>query len=138
MPTKCAALVLITSLIGGCSGVATPPAGHVLVTDASPITQKMAVLEHGGGREVPIATVEAFNSTFLSLERKCVQRRDSAQGRAGLADMSVAAVQGLRKKGRKTGYLEFIQAMDTSVPPEMKGPIDCAEIAALLAVLLDN
>ena len=138
MTKKLLPALLAIGLLTACSNAPTQKPGYVTVSAGSPVAAKIAVLEQGGGAEVPATTIEAFDAAFRSLEQKCTQQRDSVNGVPGLADMSVAAVQSLRKNGRTTGYLEFVQAMDKSIPLEAKGLIDCAEIAAILTTMLSK
>jgi hypothetical protein len=51
--------------------------------------------------------------------------------------MAVKAVQELRKKGKKIGYLEFLRAMNTAAAA-FKQPGDCVQVAAALWAMLDK
>jgi hypothetical protein len=112
------------------SGLARADGQTIQVTSQSPVAHQLAVLEAGTGSTASVASVKAFESILATLERQCTQPQE------GIADLGVMAVRGLRKAGKKIGYLEFLKAMSASIPPKA-GKLDCREVGAALWTMLE-
>ena len=54
------------------------------------------------------------------------------------SDMAVYSVRELRDNGVSMTHLEFLRAMESSIPEEMTFRMDCKEIAATLLVMLQQ
>lgn len=91
---------------------------------------KVAALD-AGKNAVGEASLAAYDQAFVALERKC------SNSRSNLADLTQVAVKGLQAKGRPISRLEFLRALNQSIPAEM-GVMDCKELAATLWTLLES
>jgi len=100
--------------------------------ERSTAAENYAALEYGG--PPPVALTRRVDNYMALLELKCTQQRIGASGEPGLSDISVKAVQRIRRDGVQIGYLEFLQQYARAVG-ELQNKQDCVPIAATLMVL---
>ncbi|TFB08171.1 hypothetical protein E3V08_05130 [Candidatus Atribacteria bacterium MT.SAG.1] len=90
----------------------------------------MASLEIGYNN--PSASlVKTFDDLLGKLEKKCPQDSESK-----IADYIFKGQKWVEKEGGTITLLEFGNSLNESIPEEMIGVVNCAEIAATLVVLI--
>lgn len=102
-------------------------------TPSRTVAYKLAVVQTSAP-EPPPALIQEIDFALASLERKCLQSRDSAPS---LADFAIRGTTDVRNgTGRVMTPSAFLHAMDNAIPVLSAGRIDCAEPAALLVTSL--
>ena len=122
------AYAIISAIISGGSSTKTltmPPVSQEEMSTAF----KLASIEIGHTNPSSVLA-EEFESLLGELTRKCLEKSEEK-----IADYIVRGKEMTEEKGGKTTLLEFGKAMDKSIPEDMAGVVNCAEIAAAIVVL---
>lgn len=108
-------------------------AEDVLVTSASPPEAKLASID-AQSTTVARATIDRYTKILNELEKRCPESREQ------IANFAVTGVKILKEsKGVVMTQLQFLDAMNGSLPPGSESlGVKCAEIAAMLATLIDR
>ncbi|MEO7890002.1 MAG: hypothetical protein ABIW19_08375 [Vicinamibacterales bacterium] len=82
--------------------------------DRGVTTQWFAGLEVGG--HPTDSLVASVDAVFTAIESKSIEPREGLPGRAGIATMTVAAVEYLREFRIHVGYLELLKEANDAMP----------------------
>ena len=102
----------------------------VRVTQSSSTEAKLAVID-AGSSYVEQSVIDVYGRYLDKLRPKCNDNR------TGISDTVVKATRILAKKGIELSALEFLVALDGSIPPEI-GKMNCVEISAALITLIES
>ena len=107
-------------------------AQKVRVTSTSPPEAKLAAIDTQSPT-VSQALVNVYATLLDRLDQKC------PEDRSFIGDIAVKGVQLLEsEKDVKMTLLQFLAAMDKSIPAEAAGQVRCTEIAAALVTMINS
>ena len=105
----------------------------VTVTTVSPIEAKLAALD-SGRMDVKQSTINNYTRLLNELGKKCKEERRL------IGDYASKGVELLKEKNVSMNRLEFLEAMNQSIPENAKAKLNvrCAEISALLVTITNR
>ena len=123
--------IIIVASSGGGEKKGTEPASKSPQVETASNAFKLASMEIGYNNP-PESLVKTFDDLLEKLEKKCPQDSEVQIANYIFKGQKLIKEQG----GGTVKLLDFGNALDESIPGEMAGVVNCAEIAATLIVLM--